>query len=368
MIKVRHLKKVFRTPGGGELTVLKDINCDIEKGEVVSIIGPSGTGKSTLLRCLNRLEEPTSGVIEVDGTDILDSRTDINLIRRKMGMVFQNFNLFEHLTILDNLTLCPMTLLGKKREEAEKRGMELLGMVGLHDKAGCLPGELSGGQKQRAAIARCLAMEPEIIMFDEPTSALDPTMVSEVLSVIRHLANQGMTMCIVSHEMQFVRDVSTRILFLNEGVVYEEGTPEQIFGNPQKPVTRAFINRIRTFESILDNRHFDLYGLFGKIHTFCNKYGFGTKVSDKVEHITEEMLCGIMPFCGPVKMTIEYSEKTSGLSMTFHQENTSDSILDNTDEDSLSLMMIRGMSSSVTEPETGTVCVQLGPDSNCTLY
>ena len=239
MIKVRHLKKVFRTPGGDELTVLRDINCDIETGEVVSIIGPSGTGKSTLLRCLNRLEEPTSGVIEVDGKDILDHRTDINLIRRRMGMVFQNFNLFEHLTILDNLTLCPMTLLGKSREEAERRGLELLGTVGLHDKAGCLPRELSGGQKQRAAIARCLAMEPEIILFDEPTSALDPTMVSEVLAVIRHLANHGMTMCIVSHEMQFVRDVSTRILFLNDGIVYEEGTPEQIFENPRKPVTRA---------------------------------------------------------------------------------------------------------------------------------
>ena len=158
MIKVRNLKKVFRTPGGEELTVLRDINCDIEKGEVISIIGPSGTGKSTLLRCLNRLEEPTSGVIEVDGTDILDRRTDINLIRRKMGMVFQNFNLFEHLTILDNLTLCPVMLLGKSREEARDKGMELLDTVGLHDKAGCLPGELSGGQKQRAAIARCLGL------------------------------------------------------------------------------------------------------------------------------------------------------------------------------------------------------------------
>lgn len=193
MIKVRNLKKVFRTPDGEELTVLRDINCDIEKGEVISIIGPSGTGKSTLLRCLNRLEEPTSGVIEVDGTDILDRRTDINLIRRRMGMVFQNFNLFEHLTILDNLTLCPMMLLGKSRADAQKAGMELLDTVGLHDKAGCLPSQLSGGQKQRAAIARCLAMEPEIILFDEPTSALDPTMVSEVLAVIRHLANQGMT-------------------------------------------------------------------------------------------------------------------------------------------------------------------------------
>jgi polar amino acid transport system ATP-binding protein len=359
MIKVRNLKKVFRTPDGEDLTVLRDINCDIEKGEVISIIGPSGTGKSTLLRCLNRLEEPTSGVIEVEGTDILDRKTDINLIRRRMGMVFQNFNLFEHLTILDNLTLCPMMLLGKSREEAEKAGMELLDTVGLHDKAGCLPSQLSGGQKQRAAIARCLAMEPEIILFDEPTSALDPTMVSEVLAVIRHLANQGMTMCIVSHEMQFVRDVSTRILFLNDGIVYEEGTPEQIFEHPVKPVTRAFINRIRTFESVFENRHFDLYGLFGKIHAFCGKYGLGTKVTAKVEHITEEMLCGIIPFTGPVRLTVEYSEKTSGLSMTFYQENAPGRILDMIDDDSLSLMMVKGMSSSVTEPQAGTVCVEI---------
>ena len=359
MIKVRNLKKVFRTPGGEELTVLRDINCDIEKGEVISIIGPSGTGKSTLLRCLNRLEEPTSGVIEVDGTDILDRRTDINLIRRKMGMVFQNFNLFEHLTILDNLTLCPVMLLGKSREEARDKGMELLDTVGLHDKAGCLPGELSGGQKQRAAIARCLAMEPEIILFDEPTSALDPTMVSEVLAVIRHLANQGMTMCIVSHEMQFVRDVSTRILFLNDGIVYEEGTPDEIFDNPRKPVTRAFVNRIRSFESVLENRHFDLYGLFGKIQAFCVKYGLGTKVTDKVEHVTEEMLCGIMPFDGPVRMTVEYSEKTSGISLTFAQENSTGSILDGIEDDSLPLMMVRGMSRSVAEPQVGVVCVDI---------
>lgn len=359
MIKVRNLKKEFKTPAGESLTVLKDINCDIEKGEVISIIGPSGTGKSTLLRCLNRLEEPTSGVIEVDGADILDRRTDINLIRRKMGMVFQNFNLFEHLTILDNLTMCPILLLGKSREEAERKGMELLDTVGLHDKAGCLPKELSGGQKQRAAIARCLAMEPEIILFDEPTSALDPTMVSEVLAVIRHLANQGMTMCIVSHEMQFVRDVSTRILFLNEGIVYEEGTPQQIFENPQKPATRAFINRIRTLESVFETRHFDLYGLFGKIHTFCNKYGLGTKILEKVQHITEEMLCGIMPFCGSVRLTIEYSEKTSGISMTFYQENATSTILDNTGEDSLSLMMVKGMSSLVTEPNPGTVRIEI---------
>ncbi len=357
MIKVRHLKKVFIAPSGEKLTVLSDINCDIHKGEVISVIGPSGTGKSTFLRCLNRLEEPTSGMIEVDGTDILNRKTDISMVRRRMGMVFQNFNLFEHLTILDNVTMCPMSLLGKSREEAESQGMALLEKVGLHDKAECLPCELSGGQKQRAAIARCLAMEPEIILFDEPTSALDPTMVSEVLAVIRHLASQGMTMCIVSHEMQFVRDVSTRILFLNDGVVYEEGTPDQIFDNPQKPVTKAFVNRIRTFEATLPDSHFDLYGLMGNIRTFCSKYGVGLRSMEKMEHVTEEMLCHIIPFDGPLKLTVDYSEKTSRISMTFVRENAGDGILDAVPDDSLSLMMVKGMSESLAEPEPGTVCV-----------
>lgn len=357
MIKVRHLKKVFIAPSGEKLTVLSDINCDIHKGEVISVIGPSGTGKSTFLRCLNRLEEPTSGMIEVDGTDILNRKTDISMVRRRMGMVFQNFNLFEHLTILDNVTMCPMSLLGKSREEAESQGMALLEKVGLHDKAGCLPCELSGGQKQRAAIARCLAMEPEIILFDEPTSALDPTMVSEVLAVIRHLASQGMTMCIVSHEMQFVRDVSTRILFLNDGVVYEEGTPDQIFDNPQKPVTKAFVNRIRTFEATLPDSHFDLYGLMGNIRTFCSKYGVGLRSMEKMEHVTEEMLCHIITFDGPLKLTVDYSEKTSRISMTFVRENAGDGILDAVPDDSLSLMMVKGMSESLAEPEPGTVCV-----------
>ncbi len=357
MIKVRHLKKVFTTPSGQELTVLSDINCDIRRGEVISVIGPSGTGKSTFLRCLNRLEEPTSGMIEVDGTDILNRKTDISMVRRRMGMVFQNFNLFEHLTILDNVTMCPMTLLGKSREEAESQGMTLLEKVGLHDKAGCLPQDLSGGQKQRAAIARCLAMEPEIILFDEPTSALDPTMVSEVLAVIRHLASQGMTMCIVSHEMQFVRDVSTRVLFLNDGVVYEEGTPEQIFEKPQKPVTKAFINRIRTFETTLADSRFDLYGLMGNIRTFCSKYGVGMSTMEKVEHVTEEMLCQIIPFDGPVKLTVDYSEKTSRINMAFAQENSRGGILKAVPDDSLPLMMVKGMSDSLTETEPGTVCV-----------
>ena len=203
MIRVEHLSKKF-----GSLTVLEDINVEIKKGEVISIIGPSGTGKSTFLRCLNLLEIPTSGKIYIDEVDILDKNTDVPKIRQKMGMVFQSFNLFNHLSVLDNLTIGPIKLLEKKKEDAEKKAIELLKMVGLAEKADSFADELSGGQKQRVAIARCLSMDPEIILFDEPTSALDPTMVSEVLAVIRRLAKEGMTMAIVTHEMDFARDVS----------------------------------------------------------------------------------------------------------------------------------------------------------------
>ena len=358
MISVKHLSKVFKN-GDKELSVLHDVNCEIGKGEVIGIIGPSGTGKSTFLRCLNRLEEPSGGRIEIDGVDILDRKADVDLLRRKMGMVFQNFNLFHHLTILDNITLCPRTLLGKSREEAEARAMELLQLVGLYDKAGILPGELSGGQKQRAAIARCLAMDPEIILFDEPTSALDPTMVSEVLVVIRRLASRGMTMAIVSHEMQFVRNVSTRIFFMNEGVIYEEGTPEQIFEHPQRPATVAFINRIRTLEFHLADKHFDLYGMFGEVGVFCNKYGLGNDMLTKVQHVMEEMLFEILPFGGPVTLTLDYSEKDFTLRLEFVQENCTQPVLEQLPDEFIPLRLVQGMCSSLRETEAGKILVEM---------
>ncbi|WP_340123585.1 amino acid ABC transporter ATP-binding protein [Methylobacter svalbardensis] len=227
MIKIEHLSKKF-----GDLVVLKDITTEIKTGEVVTIIGPSGTGKSTLLRCLNLLEVPSGGSIYINGVDILDKNTDVAQIRQKMNMVFQSFNLFSHLSVLENLTLGPIKLQGISEQEAQAKALELLRLVGLAEKAGNYPDELSGGQQQRVAIARCLAMEPEIILFDEPTSALDPTMIREVLSVIRRLAKEGMTMAIVTHEMDFARDVSNRVLYMDEGIIYEEGPPEQIFENP----------------------------------------------------------------------------------------------------------------------------------------
>ena len=358
MITVKHLSKVFEN-AGKPVPVLKDVNCEISKGEVISIIGPSGTGKSTLLRCLNRLEEPTGGQIEIDGEDILARKADVNKLRRKMGMVFQNFNLFPHLTILDNITLCPRMLLGEDKSQAEDRALELLQMVGLREKAGSLPGELSGGQKQRVAIARCLAMNPEIILFDEPTSALDPTMVSEVLSVIRNLASQGMTMAIVSHEMDFVRSVSTRIFFMYDGIIYEEGTPEEIFEHPQRPATIAFINRIRTLEFNLEDRKFDLYNMLGKIQAFCNKYGLGEKVFTKLQHVVEETLLEIIPFSGPVRLTVDYSEKTNQISLTFTEEDLDSSILDIQPDDSLPLKLVRGICSSFTEPVPGRLLAKI---------
>ena len=358
MISVKHLSKVFKN-GDQELTVLRDVNCEIAKGEVIGIIGPSGTGKSTFLRCLNRLEEPSGGRIEINGIDILDRKADVNLLRRKMGMVFQNFNLFHHLTVLDNITLCPRTLMGKSRQEAETRAMELLQLVGLYDKAGSLPSELSGGQKQRAAIARCLAMDPEIILFDEPTSALDPTMVSEVLVVIRRLAREGMTMAIVSHEMQFIRSVSTRVFFMNEGIIYEEGSPEQIFEHPQRPATAAFVNRIRTLEFKLADKHFDFYGMLGEVGVFCNKFGLGNNMLMKVQHVMEEMLYQILPFSGPVTLTLDYSEKDFTLRLLFVEDGCTAPVLERIPGYSLSFKLIKGMSSSVRETDTGKIVVEM---------
>lgn len=239
MIKVTGLKKSF-----GELEVLKGINQHIKKGEKVVIIGPSGSGKSTFLRCLNLLEVPTEGEILIEGESITAPKTNVNKIREKMGMVFQQFNLFPHLSILDNITLAPIKVKKKSREEAEERARELLRRVGLEDKADSYPAQLSGGQQQRIAIARALAMEPDIMLFDEPTSALDPEMVGEVLSVMKDLADAGMTMVVVTHEMGFAREVGSRVLFMDEGIVREEGTPDEVFSNPKNERTKSFLSKV----------------------------------------------------------------------------------------------------------------------------
>ncbi|HML38543.1 MAG TPA: amino acid ABC transporter ATP-binding protein [Bacillota bacterium] len=239
MIEVNNLTKEF-----GKLKVLQGISEKIEENEVVCVIGPSGSGKSTFLRCINLLEIPTSGEIYIDGEQINKKGVDINEVRKKLGMVFQNFNLFPHKTTLENITISPIQVNRMSRADAEKEAMELLGMVGLQDKAAVYPSSLSGGQKQRAAIARALAMKPEIMLFDEPTSALDPEMVGEVLQVMRDLAHRGMTMVIVTHEMGFAREVADRVLFMDEGLIVEQGTPEEIFGNPQNERTKSFLSKV----------------------------------------------------------------------------------------------------------------------------
>ena len=239
IIEVSDLHKYF-----GENEVLKGINNEIKKGEVVVVIGPSGSGKSTFLRCLNLLEVPTKGSIVFEGTDITDKKSDINKIREKMGMVFQQFNLFPHKTVIQNITMAPIQVKGISKEQAEKKAMELLNKVGLAEKANAYPASLSGGQKQRIAIARALAMEPDVMLFDEPTSALDPEMVGEVLNVMKELANEGMTMVVVTHEMGFAREVGDRIIFMDGGNIIEENTPKEIFTNPKNKRTIDFLSKV----------------------------------------------------------------------------------------------------------------------------
>jgi glutamine transport system ATP-binding protein len=238
-IHVTNLKKNF-----GKLEVLKDISLDVAEGEVVVLLGPSGSGKSTLLRCLNQLETATSGQIIIDGHDVTDRHTDINKVRENIGMVFQHFNLFNHLTVMDNMTLAPVHLKLATKEEARRRAEQLLQRVGLEDKAQAYPSQLSGGQKQRVAIARALAMKPDIMLFDEPTSALDPEMVGEVLAVMKELAREGMTMVVVTHEIGFAREVSDRVIFMEGGYIVEEGTPEELILHPKEPRTIDFLSKV----------------------------------------------------------------------------------------------------------------------------
>ncbi len=239
MIKIQNLHKQF-----GNLKVLQGIDEEIKKGEVVVVIGPSGSGKSTLLRCINRMEEPTQGHIWIEGVDIMDPKTDINKIRQKVGMVFQHFNLFPHMTVLQNITLAPMKLKHQSKKEAEERAYQLLDKVGLQEKALEYPNKLSGGQKQRIAIARALAMEPDIMLFDEPTSALDPEMVKEVLEVMKELAQEGMTMVVVTHEMGFAKEVGSRLFFMDEGKIIEKGEPKEVFNHPKEERTKLFFSKV----------------------------------------------------------------------------------------------------------------------------
>ncbi|MBI5818161.1 MAG: amino acid ABC transporter ATP-binding protein [Verrucomicrobia bacterium] len=341
MIQVRNLSKHF-----GNLVVLKDVSADIRKGEVISVIGPSGTGKSTFLRCLNLLETPTGGSIEIDGIPLLAKGTHVPKVRQKMGMVFQSFNLYQHLTVLENLTIGPIKLQGRKKADAQQKGMALLKLVGLAEKAHSFPDEISGGQKQRVAIARCMAMEPEILLFDEPTSALDPTMVSEVLAVIRRLAREGMTMVIVTHEMEFARTISSRVFYMDEGLIYEEGTPAQIFDHPQKAKTRAFIHRIRSFERRIISPDYDLYAVQAEMGTFCEKHMLPKEVTAHVIHITEEVLTLQRDFTD-IRLSLSYSEKDGSLRLGCKSAGAPYNPLDEArEEDEIAVRLIKGLCSA----------------------
>jgi polar amino acid transport system ATP-binding protein len=342
VITIRHLSKKF-----GDAAVLKDVNADIGKGEVISVIGPSGTGKSTLLRCINLLERPTSGEIIIDGVNLLDRKTDTSRLRQKMGMVFQSFNLFSHLMVIENIMLGPVHLLKMGRQEAYDRAAELLMMVGLAEKALAYPDELSGGQKQRVAIARTLAMKPEIVLFDEPTSALDPTMVSEVLAVIRKLAREGMTMMIVTHEMRFARDISSRVFYMDEGIIFEEGPPDQIFRQPKKDRTRAFIHRIRTYIFEIRSRTFDLYSFNSGIEEFGRKLFLSQKQIFEIQLMMEELVVNnLLGREGdPVDITISvgYSEEDGEIEMVFTYGGGPYNPLEAGDRDELSIKLVTNL-------------------------
>ena len=284
LIEIRHLRKEYP-----EVVPLQDVSVDIDQGEVVSIIGPSGTGKSTLLRCINRLETPTSGQILIDGTDVCAPSADLSMVRRNMGMVFQSFNLFPHLMVAENIMQPQQKLLGRSPAEAYEEALRQLRRVGLEGKERNYPAELSGGQKQRVAIARALAMQPKIMLFDEPTSALDPAMVSEVISVMQDLAGSGLTMLVVTHEMRLAKDLSTRVFFMDQGGIYEDGPPAQIFTDPKKERTRRFIFRVRSWEYILTPGGLDLHEMMGSLEEFCRHQFMGRKTAGQCQLAVEEL-------------------------------------------------------------------------------
>lgn len=336
-IEVRNLCKKF-----GNLTVIENLNTTIKSGEVISIIGPSGTGKSVFMRCLNLLETPTSGEIIVDGQNILDKNTDVCKLRQRMGMVFQSFNLFSHLMIIENIMLAPCELLKQERKAAFDEGIRLLEMVGLADKAYAYPDELSGGQKQRVAIARALAMKPEMLLLDEPTSALDPTKVSEVLAVIKRLAEQGMSMVIVTHEMRFARDVSTRIFYMDERGIYEDGTAKQIFEEPKREKTRAFVNRIRSYNRHIISKTFDVFEMNAEIEEFAHKHLLTDKQLRNIQlYVEEVVVTHIVKHASivDIKLNISYFETSGELVITSEQLGEHSNPL-NLIEDELSLMII----------------------------
>lgn len=340
MISVKNLCKSY-----DGLQILKDVNIDFPDGSTTVIIGGSGCGKSTLLRCLNLLEKPDCGTIEIDGEDIVTAK-NVDKLRQKLGMVYQSFNLFSHLSVLENIILAPMKVKKISKEEAISKAYELLKMVGMENRATHMPDQLSGGQKQRVAIARALAMEPEVMLFDEPTSALDPTMVDEVETVIKRLVDSGMTSIIVTHEMRFARNIATNILFLAEGGVYEEGSPDQIFDNPQKDLTRRFIYRSRMYEEALNKTDIDIYELCSRIRQYAIAYGLTRKQSKGIEYFCEELIYPLIMFNNAV-LRIIADENRNEYSITAEFKGLNKDPLSLECIDELGLSIVKAYSSSL---------------------
>lgn len=340
MISVKNLCKSY-----DGLQILKDVNIDFPDGSTTVIIGGSGCGKSTLLRCLNLLEKPDCGTIEIDGEDIVTAK-NVDKLRQKLGMVYQSFNLFSHLSVLENIILAPMKVKKISKEEAISKAYELLKIVGMENRATHMPDQLSGGQKQRVAIARALAMEPEVMLFDEPTSALDPTMVDEVETVIKRLVDSGMTSIIVTHEMRFARNIASNILFLAEGGVYEEGSPDQIFDNPQKDLTRRFIYRSRMYEEALNKTDIDIYELCSRIRQYAIAYGLTRKQSKGIEYFCEELIYPLIMFNNAV-LRIIADENRNEYSITAEFKGLNKDPLSLECIDELGLSIVKAYSSSL---------------------
>ena len=342
ILRVENLRKEY-----GEVIPLKNINLEVKRGEIISIIGGSGMGKTTFLRMLNLLEQPTAGTIFFAGEEITAKNFSAEKVRQQIGMIFQTFNLFEGLTVIENAIAAPIELKGISKQEAYDMAKKLLMDVGLEEKIFSYPDELSGGQKQRAAIVRALMMEPEILLFDEPTSALDPTTVSEVLAVIRMLAKRNLTMLIVTHEMNFAREVATRILFFADGEIYEQGTPAEVFDSPKRPKTITFIRRQKFFHYEISTRNFDLLEMQGKIITFADKYGLSAKYSQRLQLCSEEIIFEMLNGCydagDKISMTFEIvyigTEKSLELTLICGGKNYNPFVVA---DDDLSVKILKG--------------------------
>lgn len=351
LVEVKNLCKSF-----GNLSVLHDVNLSINEGEKIAIIGGSGCGKSVFLRSLELLEHPDSGQVFIDGDEITARGADVNMIRRKMGMVYQKFYLFSHMNVMDNLCLAPVKLAGMSRAEAEAHAHDWLSRVGLTSKAHSMPDSLSGGQQQRIAICRSLMMNPKVLLFDEPTSALDPTMVGEVLAMIRMLTKRNMTMIIVTHEMNFAREVADRVLFFADRGIYEQGSPSEIFDHPKRDKTIAFIRKLKYFSYEVRNRNFDLLEMQGKIRIFAEKYGLGARLAYRLELCSEELIYEMINACYDdgdnvnIDISISYSEADGStvidISCEGYEFNPFE--LDDDDDVHLGVMMLKNTAGNIT--------------------